>query len=69
MVSMEDIRLMEELFPDACERKYASVRNEGIEIGRKESVEDVAKEMIRLNYSFDEISRVTGLTIERIGKL
>ena len=85
MVSIEDIRLMEELFPDACERKYASVRNEGIEIGRKdgieigrkngieigrkESVEDVAKEMIGLNYSFDEISRVTGLSIKRIGEL
>ena len=65
MVSIEDIRLMEELFPEACEIKYASVRNEGIEIGKK----DVVKEMIGLNFSFDMISRVTDLSIERIEEL
>ena len=47
------------------EKKYDSLINEGIITG----LENVAKQMIGLNYSFDEISIVTGLSIERIEAL
>jgi len=48
---------------------FESWWEEGFKIGRKKSLEIISKRMIGLNFSFEEIYRITGLSIERIEEL
>ena len=42
---------------------------QGMQIGRNEEKYEVAKNMLANNYSIPEVSRITGLTVDEIGKL
>lgn len=46
-----------------------SAKSEGLEEGIKENTIEVVKKMKEKNYSNEEISSITGLTIEEINKI
>ena len=58
---------------EAAEKAAKKALAEGIELGKKEAEKDatlkIAKNLKSMNYSIEEIPKVTGLTLEEVEKL
>ena len=58
---------------EAAEKAAKKALAKGIELGKKEAEKDatlkIAKNLKSMNYSIEEIPKVTGLTLEEVEKL
>ena len=61
--------ILEDAIEDAKENGYSSGYNSGYDSGKSDSISNIAKNMLKKNMSIEDISDVTGLTLEEINNL
>lgn len=61
--------ILEDAIEDAKENGYSSGYDSGYDSGKSDSISNIAKNMLKKKMSIEDISDVTGLTIEEINNL
>ena len=61
--------ILEDAIEDAKENGYNSGYDSGYDSGKSDSISNIAKNMLKKNMSIEDISDVTGLTLEEINNL
>ena len=68
-ISLDDKVVIVNILEDAKENGYSSGYNSGYDSGKSDSISNIAKNMLKKNMSIEDISDVTGLTLEEINNL
>ena len=61
--------ILEDAIEDAKENGYSSGYDSGYDSGKSDGISNIAKNMLKKNMSIEDISDVTGLTIDEINNL
>ena len=61
--------ILEDAIEDAKENGYNSGYDSGYDSGKSDSISNIAKNMLKKKMSIEDISDVTGLTLEEINNL